>query len=231
MFPHSLTKVCSLVFTACMVSTSSCRCQSKKKRRTNGSEREQTSQQNLRRPGRLTPCPSKMVDSVLENFSKHPCRTGNSRTFMTSRSSNFPARPRGFTHLHHGVPGAVVSQLPQPVDEALAGLAVGPAGLHHGLALFHQLEHTRRTPGLAREARRGGGAPFRRCLEATGTWRNVDSKKCVLREGKRGSVTWNYAPAGWLRSRRKRLRGCQCSPSPSESRVRSRRSGPLRYRL
>lgn len=45
-------------------------------------------------------------------------------------------------HLHHLVPGAVVSQLPEAVDEALAGLAVDPACLQHGLALFHQLDDT-----------------------------------------------------------------------------------------
>lgn len=79
----------------------------------------------------------------MENFTKQPCRTGNGRMFMTSRSS-FPSRAAETTHLHHGVPGAVLAQLPQPVDEALAGLAVDPAGLHHGLALLHQLEHTGR---------------------------------------------------------------------------------------
>lgn len=42
-----------------------------------------------------------------------------------------------WTHLHHGVPGAVVSQLLQPGGEALAGLTVDAARLHHGLALFH----------------------------------------------------------------------------------------------
>lgn len=46
------------------------------------------------------------------------------------------------THLHHGIPGTVVSQLSQPVDEALAGLTVDPVGLHHGLALLHELDHT-----------------------------------------------------------------------------------------
>lgn len=35
-----------------------------------------------------------------------------------------------------------MSQLPQPVDEALAGLAVDPAGLQHGLALLHELDNT-----------------------------------------------------------------------------------------
>lgn len=44
------------------------------------------------------------------------------------------------THLHHGVPGAVVSQLLQPGDEALAGLTVDAARLHHGLALLHELD-------------------------------------------------------------------------------------------
>lgn len=43
------------------------------------------------------------------------------------------------SHLHHEVPGALVSQLPEAGDEALAGLAVGPARLQHGLALFHKL--------------------------------------------------------------------------------------------
>lgn len=47
-----------------------------------------------------------------------------------------------FSHLHRAVPGALVSQLLEAVDEALAGLAVGPAGLQHGLALFHKLEDT-----------------------------------------------------------------------------------------
>lgn len=45
------------------------------------------------------------------------------------------------THLHHLVPGALVAQLPQAVDKALAVLAVDPAGLQHGLALLHQLPH------------------------------------------------------------------------------------------
>lgn len=40
-------------------------------------------------------------------------------------------------HLHHVVPGALVSELPQAVDKALAGLAVDPACLHHGMALFY----------------------------------------------------------------------------------------------
>lgn len=44
-------------------------------------------------------------------------------------------------HLHHLVPGALVSQIPEAVDEALAGLAVDPARLQHGLALFHELEN------------------------------------------------------------------------------------------
>lgn len=43
-------------------------------------------------------------------------------------------------HLHHLVPGAVVTQLPQAVHKALAGLAVDPARLQHGLALFHKLD-------------------------------------------------------------------------------------------
>lgn len=43
------------------------------------------------------------------------------------------------THLHHLVPGALMSQLPQAVDEALTALAVDPTGLQHGLALLHQL--------------------------------------------------------------------------------------------
>lgn len=44
------------------------------------------------------------------------------------------------SHLHHVVPGAVESQLPQPVDEALAGLAVDSARFQHGLTLFHKLD-------------------------------------------------------------------------------------------
>ena len=43
------------------------------------------------------------------------------------------------SHLHRLVPGALMSQLPEAVDEALAGLAVDSAGLQHGLALFHEL--------------------------------------------------------------------------------------------
>ena len=46
-------------------------------------------------------------------------------------------------HLHHLVPGALVSQLPEAVDEALAGLAVDSARLQHGLALFHELRDTK----------------------------------------------------------------------------------------
>lgn len=61
------------------------------------------------------------------------------------------------THLHHGVPGTVVSQLSQPVDKALAGLTVDPAGLHHGLALFHKLHHT-------------GGRQFYRMNQDGGFW-------------------------------------------------------------
>lgn len=48
----------------------------------------------------------------------------------------------GFFHLHGLFPGALVSQLPQAVDEALAGLAVDSAGLQHGMALFHKLDDT-----------------------------------------------------------------------------------------
>lgn len=48
--------------------------------------------------------------------------------------------PPRSSHLHHVLPGAVVSQLPEAVDEALAGLAVDSACLQHGLALFHKLE-------------------------------------------------------------------------------------------
>lgn len=44
-----------------------------------------------------------------------------------------------WSNLHHLVPGAVVSQVAQAVHKALAGLAVDPARLQHGLALFHQL--------------------------------------------------------------------------------------------
>lgn len=44
------------------------------------------------------------------------------------------------THLHHLVPGALMSQLPQAVDKALTALAVDPTGLQHGLALLHQLQ-------------------------------------------------------------------------------------------
>lgn len=40
-------------------------------------------------------------------------------------------------HRHHLVPGALVSELPEAIHEALAGLTVGFAGLQHGLALFH----------------------------------------------------------------------------------------------
>lgn len=38
-----------------------------------------------------------------------------------------------------------MAQLPQAVDEALAALAVDPAGLQHGLALLHQLPHATHT--------------------------------------------------------------------------------------
>jgi len=42
-----------------------------------------------------------------------------------------------------------VSQLPEAVDEALAGLTVGPPCLQHGLALFHKLEeHKHGIPAL-----------------------------------------------------------------------------------
>lgn len=45
-----------------------------------------------------------------------------------------------FCHLHHVVRWPLVSELPQAVDEALAGLTVDSACLQHGLALFHKLE-------------------------------------------------------------------------------------------
>lgn len=48
-------------------------------------------------------------------------------------------------HLHHAVPGAVVSQVSEAADEALAGLAVDSARLQHGLALFHKLGNHKRT--------------------------------------------------------------------------------------
>lgn len=46
------------------------------------------------------------------------------------------------SHLHHLVPRALVSQLSETVDEALAGLAVGSARVQHGLTLFHKLQDT-----------------------------------------------------------------------------------------
>lgn len=45
-------------------------------------------------------------------------------------------------HRHHLVPGALVSQLPEAADKALAGLTVRSACIQHGLALFHQLKDT-----------------------------------------------------------------------------------------
>lgn len=45
-------------------------------------------------------------------------------------------------HRHHLVLGALVSELPEAVDEALAGLTVDSACIQHGLALFHQLDDT-----------------------------------------------------------------------------------------
>lgn len=156
-FAHSFTKLCSLVFTDCMVSVSSCGQNRGEEKRRNPSGRAEATDRKANRSGGLTPCPSKMAESVLENFSKQPCRTGNICMFMTKQSDRWglfsgpvnlcafkgeAGAPVRVAHLQHGVPGAVVSQLPQPVDEAPAGLAVDPAGLHHGLALFHQLQHT-----------------------------------------------------------------------------------------
>lgn len=69
------------------------------------------------------------------------------------------------THLHHGVPGAVVSQVLQPGDEALAGLTVDAARLHHGLALFHELGDSELTGSIKtfieifRESREGTETP------------------------------------------------------------------------
>lgn len=76
-----------------------------------------------------------MTESFVENFSKHPCRT---EELLTAASlTNVTRRSEWSTHLHHGVPGAVVSQLLQPGGEALAGLTVDAARLHHGVALLH----------------------------------------------------------------------------------------------
>lgn len=58
------------------------------------------------------------------------------------KNKNDSLTTRATTHLHHAVSGALVSELPQAVDEALAGLAVDPARLHHGMALFHKLDDT-----------------------------------------------------------------------------------------
>lgn len=51
-------------------------------------------------------------------------------------------RPVRSSHLHHLVSTALVAQLSEAVDKALAGLAVDSACLQHGLALFHQLQNT-----------------------------------------------------------------------------------------
>lgn len=59
------------------------------------------------------------------------------------KNKNDSLETRATTHRHHAVPGAtLVSELPEAVDEALAGLAVDPARLHHGMALFHKLDDT-----------------------------------------------------------------------------------------
>lgn len=174
----------------------------------------------VKRSGRLTPCPSKMAESVLENFSKHPCGTGSICAFVTSSTH----RGRFIAHLHHGVPRAVVSQLPQPVDEALAGLTVGPAGLHHGLALLHQLDHS--VTGLERLLRSEAAE-----TQPTQT-ESLHLKGCHVNSASRGTATQGLALFQENR-KQKRTSGRRANASPSliESPVRSHRSAPLRSRL
>lgn len=49
-----------------------------------------------------------------------------------------------------------MAQLPQAVDEALAALAVDPAGLQHDLALLHQLPRAIHTHSQEVELLRSG---------------------------------------------------------------------------
>lgn len=101
-------------------------------------------------------------------------------------------------HLHHGVPGTVVSQLSQPVDEALAGLAVDPARLHHGLALFHKLHHTggRQFHHMNQRgvvlADFGGIGESHEATEMESFRPKLRHVKASVRRGIH-SITWNYS--------------------------------------